>query len=130
MCGCARPVTYGTPEEWGEERYCAKCGRELPGTAERRRLQQLAFLAAHPDEEDLFDETAVERFEDSATASALSRPVSDREAEERFLRRRSALRPVADATPPKDWAAHPAGGPVHPVPTTEGGHRATHHPIR
>jgi hypothetical protein len=123
-------VAYATPEAWGEERYCAKCGRELPGTGERRRLQQLAFIAAHPDEQVLFDESAVERFEDSAPAPAHIRPGSDREAQKRFLRRRSGPRPAAGASTPTGRAAYVPGGSAHPVPTTEGGLCATHHPIR
>lgn len=129
-CQCDRPAPYATPEEWGEERYCAKCGRELRGTGERRRLQQLAFIAAHPDEQELFDESAFERFEVSAPACAHVRPGPDRGAVEQFLRPRSEPRPAADAFAPTGRAAHPPGGPVHPMPTIEGDHRVTHHPVR
>lgn len=112
-CRCERPLTYGDSEAWGTERHCAKCGRELAGTALRRRLQQVVFEAAHPGEAALADETLPIDLTTSAPAPATHRPS-----------------PAAGALAPTGRVASSPGGPAHPSPTTrpttEGGHSANH----
>lgn len=106
-CCCSRPLPYRDDEPWGGERYCAKCGRELPGTALRRRLQQVVFEAAHPGDQALRADVAVDL---TTSAPALA---TDRRS------------PAAGAQSPTGRdAAHPRGGPAQPKPTIEGGHRA------
>lgn len=116
-CTCPQPLPYMEDEAWGDERYCAKCGHALPGTAERRRLQQVVFVATHPPEQEpAADGQDTSPAEDTAPAPADAQPDPGEGS------RRSPL-PIpgpwlsAGALAPLGRAAHLPPAAARPTPT-------------